>query len=525
MRRRIVVYSTVLLLLSVSLVVALECDTVPTCEYQGFTMSVSDCVGKNTLRCPREPDNDNAVYCGGNCQTKLAFDPLWDGRSNTTKMLAVNNGAGSGFSGGSGSGSGSGSDYGSGSGSEGSGSGSGSDYGSGSSSNNGGLTPVNQNCIYSDCLADDQECNGSGLYECYGMGSYDQLCQALGQEGSGCTATQVCTRFPSFCKNQGYAIWNYVCSETDNCAPTNIPYAATAARNYFAISEYDSIFGRRKWYLPALGELAEAYGINYSDVTQATGKTGATGVNKTKINTALTAIGPSDATVLSGSLWSSTEKYSNAWYINMNDGRRASAAKSTKMAVRPFLLLKDKFETAQAPAVGSIVYADLTHSTAAGYDSSKTPVGVVVWVSPSGRSAKIVSLKSLSSNYWNNNSNNILALADYSDAKVVSSFTNIKGDFCKETNNCLGASQTSISGEPCTDCNLTAQQKCNRWGGAWCDEWDCIQAGGTWESYDEPNGVCRMDAPGSSYGSGANLCALYGGHYCSGSGYGSGYGY
>ena len=43
----------------------LDCATPPSCAEWGFTMSVDDCTGKFVLRCPREPNNDNAVFCGG----------------------------------------------------------------------------------------------------------------------------------------------------------------------------------------------------------------------------------------------------------------------------------------------------------------------------------------------------------------------------------------------------------------------------------------------------------------------------
>ena len=53
------------LTISSSAYAALDCATPPTCEEWGFTMTTSDCAGKFVLRCPREPNNDNAVFCGG----------------------------------------------------------------------------------------------------------------------------------------------------------------------------------------------------------------------------------------------------------------------------------------------------------------------------------------------------------------------------------------------------------------------------------------------------------------------------
>ena len=51
------------LTISSSAYAALDCATPPTCEEWGFTMTTSDCAGKFVLRCPREPNNDNAVFC------------------------------------------------------------------------------------------------------------------------------------------------------------------------------------------------------------------------------------------------------------------------------------------------------------------------------------------------------------------------------------------------------------------------------------------------------------------------------
>ena len=65
------------LLLATSLIVAssayaeFDCTKIPTCADLGFTMSTTDCQGKQILRCPREPNNDNAVFCGGEIECKI----------------------------------------------------------------------------------------------------------------------------------------------------------------------------------------------------------------------------------------------------------------------------------------------------------------------------------------------------------------------------------------------------------------------------------------------------------------------
>ena len=98
MRKRFWLYSFIILAFSISMVVALDCDTVPTCADLGFTMSVDDCTGREILRCPRDPNNDKAVYCGEVClEGKLAFHPLWDGRGNTKRIVETMYARGNGY--------------------------------------------------------------------------------------------------------------------------------------------------------------------------------------------------------------------------------------------------------------------------------------------------------------------------------------------------------------------------------------------------------------------------------------------
>ena len=73
----------------------------------------------------------------------------------------------------------------------------------------------------------------------------------------------------------------------------------------------------------------------------------------------------------------------------------AKAISGTKACVRAFNYLKDVFPTNSGIEVGNVVYHDLSFD-ATGSSTTKTPVGVAVWVSDDGKSAKIVSLKNLS---------------------------------------------------------------------------------------------------------------------------------
>ena len=104
MRRRVFISLAIMFVFSISLVVALECDTVPGCADLGFNMSVSDCAGQEIMRCPKDPTNDNAVYCGGMCQDRLVFHNLWNGRADTFAIVSEC-GDGTGIGSGSGSGS------------------------------------------------------------------------------------------------------------------------------------------------------------------------------------------------------------------------------------------------------------------------------------------------------------------------------------------------------------------------------------------------------------------------------------
>ena len=62
------------LLLGTSLFVAssayaeFDCTKIPTCADLGFTMSATDCAGKNMLKCPFETDK---VFCGGEIECKI----------------------------------------------------------------------------------------------------------------------------------------------------------------------------------------------------------------------------------------------------------------------------------------------------------------------------------------------------------------------------------------------------------------------------------------------------------------------
>ena len=102
--------------------------------------------------------------------------------------------------------------------------------------------------------------------------------------------------------------------------------AATAANQFYApgTSKNDANFGQGQWYLPAIGELMEMYGIDAANMTDGYGTTGANGENKTAINDALTTLkglGVDCATLTNGFYWSSSEYYNtSSWEFNMSSG-------------------------------------------------------------------------------------------------------------------------------------------------------------------------------------------------------------
>ncbi len=178
---------------------------------------------------------------------------------------------------------------------------------------------------------------------------------------------------------------------------------ATAANKFYVGSKTDTNFGQGKWYLPAIGELAEVYGIDTSQIEDNySGTAGATGKNITLINNTLYRLAQAgvDAEELGQNdsrYWSSSECSSMySWDLDVNDGRRYTTYSSDGLhSVRCFQHLENL--SGNGPKVGDVMYTDLSYGSVTDYDSSqnKTVAGVVTWVSEDGKSAKIINLKDL----------------------------------------------------------------------------------------------------------------------------------
>ena len=180
--------------------------------------------------------------------------------------------------------------------------------------------------------------------------------------------------------------------------------AATAANQFYApgTSKNDANFGQGQWYLPAIGELMEMYGVDATNITNSLDASGANGENKNKINDAFTTLndlGVDCATLTNDWYWSSSEYGpKRSWKFNMNDGGRHDSSEGSSTYVRCFQYLENCFNpanTVSAPQIGDVMYSDLSYGSADDYDGSKTAVGIVTWVSEDGKSAKIVNLKDL----------------------------------------------------------------------------------------------------------------------------------
>ncbi len=200
--------------------------------------------------------------------------------------------------------------------------------------------------------------------------------------------------------------------------------AASAVNQFYVGSKTDANFGQGKWYLPAIGELADVYGTDPEAVGEGYGTAGATGENKVLINAALSTLkgkGVEAETLTNSYYLSSSESGSDgSWGLIMNDGTRGNYDKdSTSGYVRSFQLLENCFNPltlsdgsaggsgsgAAAPKIGDVMYSDLSYGSANDYDGSKTAVGVVTWVSEDGKSAKIMNLKDLTFSSYNSENN------------------------------------------------------------------------------------------------------------------------
>ncbi len=204
------------------------------------------------------------------------------------------------------------------------------------------------------------------------------------------------------------------------------------------VTANDSNFGQGKWYIPAIGELMDLVGWDWNKLSDYVSSNtlyeitssnnvaaGYTGTKLNLVNNALQTLadkgvtaspvndvqssnpgGEGDfyiitgseglVTLMGGSLTvedTGSYDYQKHQYINEAE----TIARNTKHSPnRLSAILENRFrDKAVKPAIGDVMYADLSYGSAADYDGSKTPVGIVYWVSEDGGSARIINLSGI----------------------------------------------------------------------------------------------------------------------------------
>lgn len=126
-----------------------------------------------------------------------------------------------------------------------------------------------------------------------------------------------------------------------SCYPT----AAMATWLFYPpnVSRLDSRVGQHRWYLPALGELAQLYGINVSKITADEGTTGATGSVVNVVNNTLTALASKslESKALTNNPYKTSTAFDvqnhKAYTVSMQNGQRARSKRNAQQYVRASL--------------------------------------------------------------------------------------------------------------------------------------------------------------------------------------------
>ena len=177
-------------------------------------------------------------------------------------------------------------------------------------------------------------------------------------------------------------------------------YAATQ----FYVGDKDGDFGQGTWYLPAIGEMMEMFGTDFSKVTELRWESGVTdGSAGYRVQSTLKQIYGYTYNMPMGWHFSSSETAMGYVFgLKLITGTRESgtATKNTPSSIILFHFMKDFFKTIpdapdEAPRLGDIVYTDKSYSRPNKYDRTKTPAGVIVYISEDCRDVKIISLGNL----------------------------------------------------------------------------------------------------------------------------------
>ena len=233
-----------------------------------------------------------------------------------------------------------------------------------------------------------------------------------------------------------------------------IAYAA----NLFYTGSKTGNFGQGKWYVPSIGEWMQFYG---TDTTKIVGRyddysaTGAHGKNKELINTALSTLANKgvEAKILEGIYWSSSPRMSTSlWGINSETGYRRSLSGTDTANLRCSSLVTAVSAGSTAPQIGDVIYEDKTYGSAADYNGSKIPVGIIASVSDNKKDVVIINLKDLTfasdsaannfnpDNPYGNKRQNTQWLANTVDSGMFNEFHLVTGAkfsiFAQTSDNC-----------------------------------------------------------------------------------------
>ncbi|MBQ9236285.1 MAG: hypothetical protein IJ184_07495, partial [Alphaproteobacteria bacterium] len=197
----------------------------------------------------------------------------------------------------------------------------------------------------------------------------------------------------------------------------------------------DPLVGQGRWYQPAMCELLDLFGIDYASITPSTtvsnGQSGKPinvedGHVKAIVKTSLEALKKLGVNADTGSsilanIASSTLSSSTKMMYLENVGRQGSGViNGGQNHLIPIISFENRYyDEPIPPEIGDVLYADATYGSTDDYDSSKTAVGVVFWVSEDQASLKAVALKKLTFNSANNDPGNFDYTKPFTNSKAI----------------------------------------------------------------------------------------------------------
>ena len=175
------------------------------------------------------------------------------------------------------------------------------------------------------------------------------------------------------------------------------------AASQFYIDNKTGDFGQGNWYIPAIGEWIDIYGIYKPSMTGINKNQGMIGNNRTLINNALTILSETNSSLAApfdlsenNPYWSSTEHtYQGQWAFSILYGELSNNWKHGLQSVRVALVVENIPQLSESPKIGDVMYTDKSYGSASNYNASKTAAGIIFAVSEDSKKAKILNLRDL----------------------------------------------------------------------------------------------------------------------------------